>query len=186
MSHDDRAAIGGPRVLSVDALLHNAEGVYEFSPERAAEAKRMCFEGIKELVGTGACDRLIAMCGCPAVGKSAWLRLHGASLGERTVVFDDLLYSVLKRAEFLQRLADLEVKVPVGIVAIERDYDKAVASMRTRPDGVRLPLEAMERYRGLYARPSVAEGFARVQVLANDYDDETGEGGYSVVYDLRP
>ena len=38
------------------------------------------------------------MCGCPGVGKSTWLRLHGPKMGKGVVFFDDLLYSAAKRA----------------------------------------------------------------------------------------
>ncbi|CAE7246126.1 unnamed protein product [Symbiodinium sp. KB8] len=160
-----------PQVLSVDKFLYE-DGVYAFTPERVELAKKLCFERLKLLVQSGQCRRIICTCGCPGAGKSTWIAAHGRE--ERTVFFDDLLYTVRHRAQFLQNLKDYEIEVPVEIVAIERDFEAALASNSARPADRQVPLEAMQKFRENYTRPGGDEGFCRVRVFGNSFEDKTG------------
>mmetsp|Transcript_81001 Transcript_81001/g.160519 ORF Transcript_81001/g.160519 Transcript_81001/m.160519 type:complete len:204 (-) Transcript_81001:37-648(-) len=168
-------------VLQTDSFLRDEAGDYHFTPERAAEAKLWICQFIKDAADRGVCRRIIVICGCPAVGKSAWLRIQATSSSDGTFFVEDLLYSPSKRAEFLENLRSIGVTLPVEAVAIERDYEVAMVSMQQRADGFQMPVAVMERYQSLYSRPSITEGFAKVRVLINSYNDATGNGGYSII-----
>ncbi|CAE6921014.1 unnamed protein product [Symbiodinium sp. CCMP2592] len=165
------------QVLSVDKFLYE-DGVYAFSPERVELAKKLCFERLKLLVQSGQCRRIVCTCGCPGAGKSTWIAAHGRE--ERAVFFDDLLYTARHRTQFLQNLKSYEIEVPVEIVAIERDFEAALASNSARPADRQVPLEAMQKFRDNYTRPGQDEGFCRVRVFSNSFEDKTGRGGFNL------
>eukprot|EP00439_Symbiodinium_sp_Y106_P056467 s2028_g7.t3 len=169
MAVEPNADEADPQVLSVDTFLYE-DGVYAFSPERVELAKKLCFERLKLLVQSGQCRRIICTCGCPGAGKSTWIAAHGRE--ERAVFFDDLLYTARHRTQFLQNLKSYEIE--------ERDFEAALASNSARPADRQVPLEAMQKFRDNYTRPGEDEGFCRVRVFCNSFEDKTGHGGFNL------
>ncbi|CAE7747908.1 NEIL3, partial [Symbiodinium pilosum] len=112
-------------------------------------------------------------------GKSTWIAVNGPAESETAVFFDDLLYTPRHRSQFLQNLEKYEIAVPVEIVAIERDFEAALASNLERVADRQVPIEAMQKFRDSYVRPgySAAEALRQMQEEASsNLPDRRSEG----------
>eukprot|EP00966_Prymnesium_polylepis_P244944 5665596-Prymnesium_polylepis.1 len=171
-----------PYIIQIDAFLLFPGPGYHFSMPRVTEAKRQSWELIRAMKKEGKCDRLVLMGGNPAVGKSTWITKVGAleDGAATTIFFDDLCNNKFRRRQFWDGFMAADVDLPVECVFITRDFERACVSNRTRGSkgGHEVPQPVMERYRDDVEAPSVDEGFARVRIFDNEFDEASGEGEY--------
>ena len=179
-----------PRVIRIDEFLTFPGPGYHFSMPRANDAKSQSWQLIKDLHACGQCEKLVIMSGNPAVGKSTWIETCGSSEpgAATTVFYDDLLNNKARRTrEFWKYYQESGLAVPVEVVCITRDFAAACESnVRRGAKGLhQVPLERMEGYRDDFELATLEEGFSRVRVFENRYDEEKQEGGYALLNDLQ-
>ena len=75
--------------------------------------------------------------------------------------------------------------VPVDLVVIEREFQQSVRSntRRAAKGGHLVPEDAMLRYRDSFEPPALDEGWSSIRVYRNDFDDDAGEGGFTLLSD---
>jgi hypothetical protein len=173
-----------PYIVRVDEFLHFPGSMYNFSMPRAVEAKRQGWELIKHLRVQGKCDKLVILSGNPAVGKSTWTETMGASEpgAQTTVFYDDLLNNRRRRAQWWEGFRSAKLDVPVEAVVVTRSMERAIASNEARGEkgGHLVPREKILQYAAEFEAASVAEGFTRVRIFENQFDEATGEGGFTL------
>eukprot|EP00927_Polykrikos_kofoidii_P035963 TRINITY_DN30433_c0_g2_i1.p1 TRINITY_DN30433_c0_g2~~TRINITY_DN30433_c0_g2_i1.p1 ORF type:complete len:205 (+),score=26.79 TRINITY_DN30433_c0_g2_i1:137-751(+) len=170
-------------VIGPDMFLFDEDGQYCFTRERLEEAWEKCWKALHDRIASGSCTRIVALCGLPGSGKSSWTRLMVGDEAHDIAFFDDLLLTVSKRSAFLAGLENRGIRVPVEIVVIQREFDKAVTSMRRRRSGHQVPMDVMTRFQEQFEVPCLDEGFARVRVFHSHYDDESARGGFVLLSD---
>lgn len=176
-----------PYIIQIDAFLNFPGPGYHFSMPRVLEAKRQAWTLIRHLHEAGTISRLVLMAGNPATGKSTWIQKVGAAEADSAsaVYFDDLLNDQRKRGQWWEAFREAKLPLPVEIVHLVRPFDKACASNKLRgaKGGHEVPQEVMERFDKEAQPPTLDEGFMRVRTFENQYDDESGQGGYALVRD---
>eukprot|EP00418_Pyrodinium_bahamense_P069076 CAMPEP_0179083288 /NCGR_PEP_ID=MMETSP0796-20121207/37602_1 /TAXON_ID=73915 /ORGANISM="Pyrodinium bahamense, Strain pbaha01" /LENGTH=338 /DNA_ID=CAMNT_0020780693 /DNA_START=27 /DNA_END=1043 /DNA_ORIENTATION=+ len=178
-----------PYIVQVDAFLQFPGPGYHFSMSRVAEAKRQGWQLIRHMQQQGKCDRLICLCGNPAVGKSTWIYAVGAreACATTAVFFDDLLNNRRRRGQWWEGFRGAGLNLPVEVVAVTRSFERAVASNRARgaKGGHEVPLAVMERYQREYEPPGREEGFVRIRAFENEYNEENGKGGFVLTEEVE-
>jgi len=171
-----------PYIVQVDAFLFYPAHQWHFSYSRKEEAKRQVWQLIRSMHDQGKCDRLVLMCGNPAVGKSTWIEQMGAQEPgvETCVFFDDLLNNRRRRSLWWEAYRASKLQLVLDVVAIVRDYDRSVASNEARGarGGIYVPSTSMASLSSEYEAPSTSEGYRRVRIYENQHDELTGEGSY--------
>ena len=184
-------AAGSPVTIAPDYFLALPDG-YIFSRPRIIGAWEQCWLALKGLVEAERCTRVVAMCGMPAVGKSTWVTKHSADYGDAATVvfFDDLFLTTFKRQMwwdgFRSKAGASAAALPVEIVVVQPpSLEAAIASMRARAakGGHAVPEDVMGRFHAEFEMPRLDEGFERVRVYRNDYDNATGAGDYVLLSD---
>ena len=86
----------------------------------------------------------------------------------------------LRREGFWAGYRESGVALPVEAVFLTRDYERSLASNKARgaKGGHEVPPFVMERYHAEAEPPTLAEGFARVRHVENEYDELSGTGGF--------
>ena len=162
-----------PLIASPDTFLSLPDG-YRTSPTRADEARRQCWQLVRVLAEQGRIDRIVALCGGPGAGKSAWISQYAIAESPRTAFFDDQLHTHVQRVEWLDALARLRLELPCEIVVMRRDVDGALAALNARAQrgGPTVSEAETRRIFNELEEPVTAEGFTRVRVYSNETDDE--------------
>ena len=174
-----------PVVIAPDNFLKLPDGVYLFTPARIKEAWSQCWKLLDELVRQNKCERVVALCGLPATGKTTWVRQNHARYGPRTVFFDDLFLTSVKRKmwwEGFKRAGLCQSTVPVEIVVISVDFELVQRNLdaRVSAGGHGVPSQVLKRFRDEFEPPMLDEGFQKVSLLSNTFDQETKLGGFEL------
>lgn len=143
-------------IVSPDTYLITESGEYVWSPERAKAAWAKSYARLDALLASGQYNKVVLMIGIPASGKTTWL---AANEEPDAIYFDATFIGPKSRAPVIEKAkaAGLRVEAVVAAtplaVCLERN--------RCRPEGRRVPEEAVERMSDVLERnpPRRAEGF---------------------------
>ena len=135
-------------IISPDAFLMGADGVYRWSPEAAAVAWRKAYGALAATTG-----EITMMCGLPGSGKSTWAAAHDY---ERRVIFDAVLVTRTARGAVI-RAAGAR---PVVAVHIDTPHEVCIERNAARSADRVVPADVMKRLIASFEAPTISEGLA--------------------------
>lgn len=147
-------------LLSPDHFIYNADGEYEYTPERCNQAWEMMYLQLEAAIQDRRYQRLVLMVGLPGAGKSTWLS-HNQ---DPYTIYVDATFTLRCHRVYLIKKASIRPDLVVEAVFMDTPIHECLRRNDTRSPDRKVP-EARIGQMGqqlLAEPPDIREGFFQV------------------------
>lgn len=143
--------------ISPDDYIFDADGIYQWTPQRANEAWKKAEKDFKDQVNSGSFTKVALLCGIPGAGKSTYIANHGKP---DWLYFDATLVSPKARKKVLGWIKGS----PIKKIAIHLDTPLALCLERNsaRTSDRSVPYGTMKSMSQNITAPTKGEGFDEI------------------------
>ena len=153
-------------IISPDNHLYNAQGLYEWNPDRSKAAWGKAYSKLTKALLSGKFEKVIMMGGIPASGKSTYLSKFGKD--PDVIYFDATFTNKWVRGTVLDIVVETAPETPVEMIFLDTPKDVCLQRNSERTPDRRVPPDAYDRMCGALAKqgfPSKAEGFDKITII---------------------
>ncbi|OBS07993.1 AAA family ATPase [Acidihalobacter prosperus] len=150
--------------INPDHYLQTPQGIV-WTEARGRQARARAYTDLEyALREAGEGGVLYLVCGIQGGGKTSWIRDNRSRLEDDAIFLD----AALPRRRHRQRALDLAMahRIPAVAVWIDVSLETALQRNQARPEGERVPVEAIRRVFAQLEPPMQVEGFARVDIVS--------------------
>lgn len=153
-------------IISPDNFIYNAEGIYDWSPERAKASWNKSYAILKKALVTGKYNKVILMGGIPASGKTTYLNEIGRD--PKAIYFDATFTNKWGRGAILDVIKEVYPDIWVEIIFLDTPKNVCLMRNEQRTPDRKIPTEAYDRMCGALEKegfPTKSEGFDKVTII---------------------
>ena len=153
-------------VISPDNFIYNAEGIYEWTPERAKSSWNKAYSLLQKAIRSEKYDKVIMMGGIPASGKTTYLNEIGRD--PKAIYFDATFTNKWGRGKMIEIIKKENPYLWIEIIFLDTPKNVCLMRNEERTPDRKIPMEAYDRMCGALKKegfPTKAEGFDKVTIV---------------------